>query len=183
MTRLVNCDYIYIYTHDYTVINDIDFNLSTFGHWIQSACSFKHITLPPHLDPPENARKNHLQRSLLTVHSILIVNRTLDTTNLPSTGRQVFLAWWPGRPVFWMKIMEKIMLMFGHNKKARAGLHHRVPHLVSPTRGPRSCGRVDLRRSLSERVVLGEWRMMGPCEMGTADMGQGLDVYCLDLVG
>lgn len=33
---------------------------------------------------------------------------------------KVFLAWWPGRPVFWMKIMEKIMLMFGHNKKADA---------------------------------------------------------------
>ena len=32
--------------------------------------------------------------------------------------RQVFLAWSPGKPAFYMSIMQKIMLMFGHNKKA-----------------------------------------------------------------
>ena len=31
---------------------------------------------------------------------------------------EVFLAWWPGKPTFYMRIMPKIMLVFGHNKKA-----------------------------------------------------------------
>ena len=31
---------------------------------------------------------------------------------------QVFVAWSPGKPAFYMRIMQKIMLMFGHNKKA-----------------------------------------------------------------
>lgn len=33
---------------------------------------------------------------------------------------KVFLAWWPGKPTFYMRIMPKIMLVFGHNKKADA---------------------------------------------------------------
>lgn len=33
---------------------------------------------------------------------------------------KVFVAWSPGKPAFYMRIMQKIMLMFGHNKKADA---------------------------------------------------------------
>ena len=43
------------------------------------------------------------------------VVKALETER--SRAKEVFLSWWPGRPSFWMRIMQKIMQIFGHTKK------------------------------------------------------------------